>query len=551
MQLLEANETVAPGASPSTRKTVVRLAAILIALTLLALYVQRLRLPSAGLDQDDGVYLVTAKALATGQGYKIVSLPTPIAQTKYPILFPALLALVWKVFPEFPENLLMLKLVPFLATLAWLALVYRYYRGEGLVPHRAVVLTSVLAIVPWVLFLGSTLLSETLFFALTIASLLLIRRLERSSVYSRMLPLAAGALAGGATLTRIAGVSLIAAGALALIRKSKTAAALFLAAALAISLPWFAWASRTAASGSDAYYSAKNYSGWNVVFNFTPEQKLDIVLTNLAATIGSFGLLFEYHLATVAILITAAVIAGFVLDIRRTGFSGIHLFCLAYLGLTLLWAWYPLRFLVLLAPFLLLFIFRLTVACAEKTRLRWLPAAALLLILPMLGDDSLQFWQSPKTGAVDAPGVTDQPPAKWYEYAEIASWIRAHAPPGAVVAANVDPVFYLYAGHPSVRGFSADPYLLFYAPSQYSPGNERNALGSVSDFVDGLKRQNVTVLVCTSESGFAERKPLNKLTTAAVSLYPAAFHLALQLPDPAYRVYFVDPARLPLVPDLP
>src|SRR5271165_7281842 len=138
MQLLEANETVAPGTSPSTRKTVVRLAAVLIALTLLALYVQRLMLPSAGLDQDDGVYLVTAKALATGQGYRIVSLPAPIPQTKYPILFPALLAVVWKVFPQFPDNLFLLKLVPFMAALAWFALVYRYYLGEGLVRRRAI-----------------------------------------------------------------------------------------------------------------------------------------------------------------------------------------------------------------------------------------------------------------------------------------------------------------------------------------------------------------------------------------------------------------------------
>ena len=38
---------------------------------------------------DDGVYWVCAKALATGQGYRIISLPERPFQTKYPPLYPA------------------------------------------------------------------------------------------------------------------------------------------------------------------------------------------------------------------------------------------------------------------------------------------------------------------------------------------------------------------------------------------------------------------------------------------------------------------------------
>src|SRR5580765_4929334 len=63
-------------------------------------YWTALHAPAVGMFHDDGVYLVTAKSLATGHGYRIVSLPGEIAQTKYPILFPALLAAVWKVSPQ-------------------------------------------------------------------------------------------------------------------------------------------------------------------------------------------------------------------------------------------------------------------------------------------------------------------------------------------------------------------------------------------------------------------------------------------------------------------
>ena len=517
---------------------------ILIALAILGLYVQRLLLPSVGLFHDDGVYLVTAKALATGRGYRIISLPTPIVQTKYPILFPALLAVVWKLFPAFPENLVPLKLVPFLAVLAWFALVRRYYRNEGLAELPAVALTMVLATVPWVLFVSSTLLSETLFFALTLGGLLLIRRLETAATYGRFLPLCAGALAGAATLTRMVGVALIAAGTVSLFRKSKTAAALFLAASLSVCLPWVAWTfQNTAAKGSEAYYTAQNYSAWNVIFNYTPEQKLNIILTNLAATIGSFGSLFEYRLAVVAIVIAAALAAGFVLDVRRTGFTVIHMFCLAYTGLTMLWAWMPLRFLVLLTPMLLLFAYRCIAVGQRKTGLRWLPACALLLIVPMLAADAHQFTQSLQTGAMPSPGSPNDPPLKWFEYAQIASWLRINAPPQAVIMSTVDPMFYLYAGHPSVRSFSADPYFLFYAPAR-----AEDSLGTANDLLRKLKSHNVSVFVSTP---FSERAALKKVTDGAISRCPSAFRLVLQLPDPEYRVYFVDPDRLPLIPDLP
>lgn len=54
---------------------------------------------------DDGIYLVTARALAEGRGFKIISLPGEPAQTKYPIGFPLLHAVLWKLCPGFPENL--------------------------------------------------------------------------------------------------------------------------------------------------------------------------------------------------------------------------------------------------------------------------------------------------------------------------------------------------------------------------------------------------------------------------------------------------------------
>ncbi len=58
-----------------------------------------------GYFHDDGMYWIGGKSLAEGHGYRILSLPDTPFQTKYPPLYPLLLALVWKVFPVFPGNL--------------------------------------------------------------------------------------------------------------------------------------------------------------------------------------------------------------------------------------------------------------------------------------------------------------------------------------------------------------------------------------------------------------------------------------------------------------
>lgn len=59
-----------------------------------------------GIYHDDGIYVCTAKALAQGQGYRLINLPDSPLQTKYPIIYPALLAVLWKIWPVFPYFLI-------------------------------------------------------------------------------------------------------------------------------------------------------------------------------------------------------------------------------------------------------------------------------------------------------------------------------------------------------------------------------------------------------------------------------------------------------------
>src|SRR5206468_4145523 len=77
---------------------------------------------------DEGVYVATAKALAAGSGYRNPSLPDAPPQAKYPPLVPLALSLVWRLAPQFPDNLTAMKALVFLSGMGLLAVTYQHVR---------------------------------------------------------------------------------------------------------------------------------------------------------------------------------------------------------------------------------------------------------------------------------------------------------------------------------------------------------------------------------------------------------------------------------------
>ena len=62
-----------------------------------------------GAYEDDAIYTLLAKALASGEGYRMINLPGTPAATHYPPGYPFLLSLLWRVWPEFPDNVVVFK----------------------------------------------------------------------------------------------------------------------------------------------------------------------------------------------------------------------------------------------------------------------------------------------------------------------------------------------------------------------------------------------------------------------------------------------------------
>src|SRR5579862_8235984 len=102
-------------------RTVLRAIIAIYFTALLVIYVIAWRSPAIGRYHDDAVYLVTAKAIAAGHGYQLDSLPNPVAETQFPPLFPALLALLTLVLPQtLSQQPQWLTLLPLACTVGWL-----------------------------------------------------------------------------------------------------------------------------------------------------------------------------------------------------------------------------------------------------------------------------------------------------------------------------------------------------------------------------------------------------------------------------------------------
>ena len=325
-------------------------AAIVVALAVA--YGTFLVAPAAGIFHDDGVYLVTAKALAEGSGYRIVSLPWEPAQTKYPVLFPFLLSLVWRVFPEFPGNLPLLRLVPLGFGVAWLALSYRLLRALGESRDRTMLGLAVVAVSPWVVFLSTATLAETVFSALIVAATLLLVRIDAGGV-RRLEALGAGMLMSAAVLTRAAGAAPALAGFLVLIlRRRWRSAAEYAFGAVVVYLPWLLWvASQPPTSPIDPFYEGAIYGSYNVVTDYAWPDKLTVVGLNAIhlSSIGEFwGLAGSSAGIAVGLFGSALILRG--LWSART--NPIALIVVAYVGMLLLFVWPPYRYVVPIMPLL-------------------------------------------------------------------------------------------------------------------------------------------------------------------------------------------------------
>ena len=430
-------------------------------------YLQSIFVPAVGLFHDDGIYAVTSRALAEGEGYRLVDLPHEPAQTKYPPLFPLVLATVWKLTPDFPENTALLKLVPFVFGLLWLYLSYRLLRKLALSRSISFAVVVAVAAAPSTMYLSTTLLSETLFAALCMGSLLFAETLNTAKSSLRTRVILAAAFAALATLARLAGVALVLAILGCLLSRRQWKSALLFAVVVGILLsPWALW---VAGNPSAGYYTSANYASWNL---FSPDvtasvgDKLMVFFKNAIWIFTTPGFAWSAPMAAypvLALLTAALLVAGTFRTLPRN--LPTFWFIVVYLGLVLCWAWPPHRFVITILP---LIVWLMVQGLPEHFRN---PRPIALLAFTLIVSVPSVFLLYRNVNVANERGTlpwTITEVADWQQMRQVSEWIRNNTDPKTVVVGNLDPAYFLLTDRKAMRGFDADPFLLFYAATPHA-----------------------------------------------------------------------------------
>lgn len=469
-----------------------RVWAALVVSTVALVYLSRLD-HVAGLMVDDAWYILLAKALAGGDGYRLISSAVEPIMPTVPPGFPLLLAPVFAVMPQFPANLLLLKAIS-IAAMAGAGFATYYYAAryrrvpEG--PAAAVAMATVLT--PALVFLAtSTVMPEATFTLAQILVVMLLDRGDGQAAADVRRSALAGLLAAVTTLIRTAGVAVLAAGVVYLLyRRAWRSAGAFAATAVLCLVPWWAYSAAHAPTaeasarhgGTIAYaYSdllamrrAGDSGAGRVGLGDLPD-RLSRNLVNVfgrdvagvvvpgfyrgpgesgeeTVGLGGAGASMGSAPATMAIsfAISALLLAGLVANFRARPSAG-DVLVLASLAMILILPTRTFRYILPLVPFLWVYLWSglgaVALAAGRLSRRDTSPAAAVLL-MSLVGLQVLDHGQYLRMKAQDAPAADWLADARAVD--DLLAWLDRNLPPGVPLAATNPGLVYLRTGRKGV-----------------------------------------------------------------------------------------------------
>lgn len=506
-------------------------------LLLAPVYIHRALIPAVtAAYHDDSVYIVTGRAIAHGEGYRISSLPDAIYQTKYPPLYPAVLALLWIVFPNFPANIIVFKLASVAFAAMWIWAMYRLCRQMSLSPAAAAWICFTALAARWSVFLSTLALPDTLFwFLCTWAALRILALTESDGDHPACIWMAA-AIVAAAVLTRTVGIALVPAAVAAfLLRREFRLAIGFVVCVGILCAPWALWQHAHAAPLDRvlAYYSKACYAG-GTIMSIGWQRAVNVILMNTIMVGAGFDVLTGASVSMLGFIASVAlsliVLRGIAADIRAHA-CFVSLWFAAYSLTLICWVWLPVRYQTPLLPLALIWVVR-SVQELENSKLKTIAFLVLVGAAICYGAATLSSEFRPHE-----PAAADMasPAEEFQKLSTLAGWVCKHANSNAVLAANADPALYLLSGRKSIRLFTFDPYSLIY-----EDGQTREPLGRLEDFIKHLRDNHIDYLVMTDLNAAMEGQFLRRLLARAVVACPSAFQIVMRDRDPRYFVMRVN-----------
>lgn len=408
----------------------------------------------AGVFQDDGAYVVLAKALAQGDGYHYINLPNAPGATHFPPLYPLLLAGLWKIGPEFPANVQMFKFANAVLLGIATAGVFAFARRKlGMSTWTAAFTAAAACISTPLIGIARMVLSEPTFLAVLCPVLFLAER--NAGKGSARGAIVIGLVGGALGLLRTLGAFLIPATALVLlVRRRWRDAAIVLACGILVLTPWQLWSAANAgALATPIAGKYGSYSSWLIdgMIDGGPMYVASVLRENTAFSgtflAGTFGIPTAPMAARYALVI--AVVALMALGARRLWRSVpvTAAFLAMYVAVVLVWPFPPDRFYWGVWP-LLLFTFALGVKVAWTSSLSAPPlrrAVVAAIAVPLCAMYvAAQFRSAARPWVWGIQGImTDRSKP-------IVQWVAAYTRPNDIIATEDDAMVYLYAGRVTV-----------------------------------------------------------------------------------------------------
>lgn len=481
--------------------------------------------PYLGLFHDDGIYVVTARALAEGRGYHLLSVPTNPAQTKYPPLFPLLLAAVWRVWPAFPQNVIALKAVGvacFAATLVIAGELFRRVRGFRVWWKEAAFLV-VCGLNALSLSLTDFALSDHAF-AACVALAILVHSSAPDDGRGTRQTVVAALVAIASMMTRQAGVAVLLAGVLWAAQRGRRSLGLYslIAASYLVLSVGLRSGAAVVSNPLLTYYTAYELPAMMRLLLDIPAAAR-VVFDNSAYALGTGATVLFFNVVPGSAFLFGALI---LLGIPRVVHgNGIFLPCFVaiYLGQVLLYPFLPGRYLLpLVVPALLCLLHGLNAVedyLAPRVSSRNRDAARLAAHAPLaLLVVACLAWSAsyarPTTRTSTRVWFGGRTAYGWSGFEETFAWLRDHTASTDVVASAYDPMYFLYTGRAGVRPWFHQPWTYFYPRDNPSPD-----IGTARDVQHALDQLGATMLIVDPLDGFAERAAADTLFKELIALY--------------------------------
>jgi hypothetical protein len=506
-----------------------------------------------GFMHDDGIYVITAKSLATGKGFSLPNLTNAWMQVKYPIFYPFILSIGWLLNPSFPENIPYLHWLTTTFALISLPLLYGYLRHTK---QASTVIAALITLLVgsnfFFMFYATSLMSEAPYFFLSLFTLFVAE--TKLSTSSKKWMTAVIILSAFTFHTRTIGIALIAAVTAWLFvqkryREAITYTGITLVLTIILWMLWVKWhapATITPLNYSFAYV----YGGYGIEYGINaPSNPIAYIQAWMERGLqplldGMLYILFPELTSRLQAfpglnLISSLGLAGFYLFIlihtiqhRKFSISGFYIVFYILLLATWMYPNQAARFLTVILPWLWLPVFQTVQQKIKSTnhRITFIKYAISVSLLTWL--TAWPAWQGYQVLHRMRSQHHLEPSGKyavlWQEYQSAFEWIQHYTPAESRIGGIWDPTFYLYANR---RSFG-----LFTAALQPIQGQVTKQ--SFARLMASMQHYRVQFVINEPFMlNHLVKEATNPVVDDLMQQYPQAFQLVYTTPHGMIRIY--------------